>query len=122
MERATGILAKIEEKASSKSAVYPTGRMWMNQEDCKINELTKSFSEKHMAYVMQSLVFEKMCEGSFRDATALMEWQIRLNLEAFRSDQLTTDSKSPNKMFYDSVRITGLKISSAINIGLIKLH
>lgn len=74
MERATGILAKIEEKACSKSAVYPTGRMWMNQEDCKINELAKSFVEKHMAYVMQSLVFEKICEGSFRDATALMEW------------------------------------------------
>jgi len=73
MERATGILAKIEEKANSKSAVYPTGRMWMNQEDSQIYELIKFFAEKHMAYLMQSLVFEKMCEGSFRDATALME-------------------------------------------------
>jgi len=33
MERATGILAKIEEKAQSKSAWYPSGRMWLTQED-----------------------------------------------------------------------------------------
>lgn len=39
-----------------------------------------------MAYVLQSLVFEMMCEGSFKDATALMEWQIRKNIDAFRSD------------------------------------
>lgn len=49
--------------------------MWMNQEDRTIiNGFKTLFGERHMAYVMQSLVFEKMCEGSFRDVTALMEW------------------------------------------------
>ena len=74
-----------------------------------------------MAYALQSLVFEMMCKGSFKDAIALMEWQICENIDAFRSDWLLIDNKSPNKMFYDSVRITGLKISTAINVGLIKL-
>ena len=49
--------------------------MWMDQEDrIMINWLKTFFGKRHMAYVMQSLVFEKMCEGSFRDVTALMEW------------------------------------------------
>ena len=39
-----------------------------------------------MAYVLQSLVFEMMCKGSFKDAIALMEWQICENIDAFRSD------------------------------------
>jgi len=52
MERAQGILAKIEEKAASKSAWYPAGRTWMNQDDWSVNEISKSFAERHMAYVM----------------------------------------------------------------------
>lgn len=31
MERASGILAKIEEKSRSKSAWYPSGRMWLTE-------------------------------------------------------------------------------------------
>ena len=33
MDRVQGILAKIEEKAASKSAWYPSGRMWMDDAD-----------------------------------------------------------------------------------------
>lgn len=122
-ERAGGILAKISEKAGAKASWYPPAEnMWMSEADyALVNSLQGPFAWRHMAFVLQSLVFEMMCEGSFKDATALMEWQIRKNIDMFRSDQLFIDRNSPNKMFYDSVRITGLKISTAINTGLIKL-
>lgn len=117
-------MAKISEKASAKQAWYPPAeKMFLDDEEYATvtQNVQPIFAWRHMAYVLQSLVFEMMCEGSFKDATALMDYHIKKNLDAFRSDQLLTDSKSPNKMFYDSVRITGLKISSAINIGLISL-
>ena len=82
----------------------------------------KSFAVYHMQYLLQSLCFEKMCEGSYKDTTSLMEWHIKQNLDIFRSDQLTTNQKSPNKMIYDSVRIVGLKMATAINKSLIYLH
>ena len=74
-----------------------------------------------MSMLVQSLVFEKMNEGSFKDTLALMNTQIRGKVEAFRSEQLTLDAKSPNKMMYDSVRIIGLRIATDINSNLIRL-
>lgn len=75
-----------------------------------------------MAYLIQSLAFEKMNEGSLKESLTLMNLHIRNQLDAFRSDQLTLDAKSPNKMFYDSVRILGLRISTEINKALIRLN
>ena len=75
---------------------------------------------------MQSLVFETMVEDtvpSLRNAIAVSEINIvQNNRQAFQSDQLTTDTSSPNKMFYDSVRILGLRITCLLDTLLIKLH
>ena len=122
MERVQGILVKIEEKARDRASWYPSGRKWLTDDDSQLlNECIRTFAQRHMTYLLQSLIFEKMVEGSFSETLALMEWHIRRNLEIFRSDQLTMNQKDPNMMIYDSVRITGLKISSHINMTLIKL-
>lgn len=70
-----------------------------------------------MAILTQTLVFQRMIELDFRDALALMNTHIRANLDEFRSDKL----ESPNKMFYDCVRVLGLMIATEINITLIQL-
>lgn len=123
MERATGILAKIEEKAQSKASWYPNGRMWLTEDDWKqISTLQRVFAERHMSYLLQSLAFEKMVEVSMKDAVALTGWHLKKHLESFRDPQLTLNKLSPNKMMYDSIRIQGLIITSQINKMLIKLH
>ena len=65
MERVQGILVKIEEKAASKAGWYPQGSKWLNEQDWQdLSQHQRSFNETHMSFLMQSLVFEKMCEGS----------------------------------------------------------
>ena len=85
-------------------------------------EYVKDFQEKHMLYLHQSLVFEKLVEGHSREGLAVMHYHIRKYLETFRSDQLTVNNRSPHKMMYDSVRIFGLRIAAQLNSSLIKLH
>lgn len=57
---------------------------------------------------MQSLVLEMMCADKHSESLALMNGQIRSNVDEFKSDRLTLDKSSPNKVLYDSVRILGL--------------
>lgn len=113
MERAQGILAKIEEKATDKKGWYAGGRMWLNDEDWRlIADCVKVFNERHMIFLNQSLVFEKLVDGKSREGLAVMEFHIRKHIETFRSDQLTVNNKSPHKLMYDSVRIFGLRIAA----------
>jgi len=75
-----------------------------------------------MIFYNQSLAFEKLVEGSYKDGLTVMDYHIRKYLDHFRSDQLTSNTKSPHKMMYDSVRILGLRISAQLNKSLILLH
>ena len=78
MERVQGIMAKIEEKASGKAEFYPHPRKWLVQTDYqKLEEFKQQFRERHMSMLIQSLVFEKMNEGSFEDTLALMNAHVR---------------------------------------------
>ena len=87
MERVQGILLRIEEKARDRNMWYPNGRKWIIDEDsANLNQCLQNFAKNHMYYLHQSLIFEKMCEGSFQDTLALMDWHVRRNLEVFRSD------------------------------------
>ena len=79
------------------------------------------FRNQHILILTQSLVFEKMNEGNFGDTLTLMNLNVRSNINAFRSDQLTINAKSPNKMMYDSIRVFGLRITAEIDITLIRL-
>lgn len=66
MERVEGILLRIEEKSRDKASWYPNGRKWIIDEDSQIlNDCLRNFTSRHMTYLLQSLIFEKMCEGSF---------------------------------------------------------
>ena len=57
-------MAKIEEKATDKKGWYAGGRMWLNDEDWRlIADCVKVFNERHMIYLNQSLVFEKLVDG-----------------------------------------------------------
>lgn len=97
--------------------------MWLNDEDWRlIADCVKVFNERHMIYLNQSLVFEKLVDGQSREGLAVMEFHIRKHIEIFRSDQLTVNNKSPHKLMYDSVRIFGLRIAAQLNEFLIKLH
>ena len=123
MERASGVMAKIEEKAASKPSWYPTGRMWLDEQDTQqLQQFRAHFQERHMAYLLQSLVFEKMVETDLKEASGLTEWHLRRHLEAFRDPQLTLNKASPNKMMYDSIRILGLITTSSIDRTLVLLH
>ena len=75
-----------------------------------------------MKFLMQSLIFENLVEGHSKEGLILMQFHIQKYLDQFRSDQLTVNSKSPQKMMYDSVRIFGLRIAAQLNERLIGLH
>ena len=76
MDRASGIVRKINEKSRDKETWYPmVAHMWLQEaDDMALLELKARFAEKSTAYLLQSLVFENMVEGDARNATALMEW------------------------------------------------
>ena len=87
--------------------------MWLNDEDDSLLiDFVKDFQEKHMLFLHQSLVFEKLVEGHSREGLAVMQYHINKYLDTFRSDQLTANNKSPHKMMYDCVRIFGLRIAA----------
>ena len=87
MDRVQGIMAKIEEKASGKADWYPQSRKWLIQEDYGKLEVQKNlFRQRHMSILIQSLVFEKMNESNFGDTLTLMNYHVRSNIDAFRSD------------------------------------
>ena len=75
-----------------------------------------------MQFLLQSLIFENLVEGYSKEGLILMQYHIQKYLDQFRSDQLTLNSKSPQKMMYDSVRIFGLRIAVQLNEKLIGLH
>lgn len=59
----------------------------MREDDwTQIQSLYKTFASMHMAYLIQSLTFEKMNEGSLKESLTLMNMHIRNQLDAFRSD------------------------------------